>query len=219
MSSRLSVGARAWPRRPRVSAILGATVLAVWVSGHAVLAYATLPMEDASPALGRGFTERAIVVYLHVFGASLAPVLGLAQVSSPGRRRWPRAHRWIGYFYLGVCVFLGGVAGLWLAMFAAGGLAARLGFGALGVAWLTTGAMALARICDRDVEGHRAWICRNFALTWGAVMLRVYMGVAQQLLGLSFEQAYPVVAWLAWVPNLIVAEWVVARNQEHRLRP
>jgi Predicted membrane protein (DUF2306) len=54
---------------------------------------------------------------------------------------------------------------------------------------------------------------RNYALTLAAVTLRVYMGVAQEVIGFSFEAAYPVVAWLAWVPNLVVAEWVVVQRR------
>ena len=48
---------------------------------------------------------------------------------------------------------------------------------------------------------------RSYALTLGAVTLRVYLPLFL-MLGLPFEQAYPAVAWLAWVPNLIIAEWV-----------
>ena len=50
---------------------------------------------------------------------------------------------------------------------------------------------------------------RNFALTFAAVTLRAYLGLSQAVFGLSFEAFYPVVAWLCWVPNLIVAEWLV----------
>ena len=28
-----------------------------------------------------------------------------------------------------------------------------------------------------------------------------------QIAGLSFEEAYPAIAWLCWVPNLLIAEW------------
>ena len=53
---------------------------------------------------------------------------------------------------------------------------------------------------------------RNFALTFAAVTLRLYLP-ASMVAGLAFERAYPVIAWLCWVPNLIVAEllWNRAR--------
>jgi hypothetical protein len=86
------------------------------------------------------------------------------------------------------------------------------------MSWLATGGIALARIRGGDVVGHREWMWRNYALTWGAVMLRLYMGVSQGLLGLTFDQAYPIVAWLAWIPNLAVAEWLVVRKRWERER-
>ena len=63
-----------------------------------------------------------------------------------------------------------------------------------------------------DVAGHREWMWRNYALTWGAVMLRLQMAL---LIGCGFTaaEAYPLVAWFAWVPNLAVAEWLVRRHR------
>lgn len=46
---------------------------------------------------------------------------------------------------------------------------------------------------------------RNVALTFAAVTLRLYLGPLMAL-GVPFELAYPAVAWLCWVPNLVVAE-------------
>lgn len=190
-----------------------AVALAVWVGVYAIVAYSLLPLGGASPVLARSFQAHEVAVYLHVFGASLAPVLGMAQFSTRLRARWPAVHRWTGRFYLGVCVLVGGAAGAWLAVFAQGGAAAQAGFLCLALAWLATGAVGLARACDGDIAGHQEWMWRNYALTWGAVMLRVYMGVAQAIPGVTFDRAYPVVAWLAWVPNAMVVEWYLARRR------
>jgi len=51
------------------------------------------------------------------------------------------------------------------------------------------------------------WMIRSYALTLGAVTLRIYIPLFL-MQGVPFEQAYPAIAWLAWVPNLIIAEWV-----------
>ena len=47
---------------------------------------------------------------------------------------------------------------------------------------------------------------RNFALSLAAVTLRLYLP-ASAVAGVPFEDFYPAVAWLCWVPNLILAEW------------
>jgi hypothetical protein len=50
---------------------------------------------------------------------------------------------------------------------------------------------------------------RSYALTLAAMMLRLYVPSAV-VAGIPFESAYPLISWLCWVPNLIVAEWYVA---------
>ena len=52
---------------------------------------------------------------------------------------------------------------------------------------------------------------RSFALTYAAVMLRIYLPLAM-IVGLDFAQAYPAIAWLCWVPNLAVAQLLIARS-------
>ena len=51
---------------------------------------------------------------------------------------------------------------------------------------------------------------RNFSLTFAAVTLRLYLP-STVVLGIAFENAYPFVAWLCWVPNLVVAEFLFKR--------
>lgn len=52
---------------------------------------------------------------------------------------------------------------------------------------------------------------RNFALTFAAVTLRLWLP-ASVVSGVPFELAYAIVAWLCWVPNLAVAEWMLDRG-------
>jgi len=81
----------------------------------------------------------------------------------------------------------------------------RLGFACLALGWLYTGLRAYLAIRAHDIVSHRRWMVRNFALTFGAVTLRLWLP-ASMAFGIAFELAYPVIAWLCWVPNLLVAE-------------
>ena len=71
-----------------------------------------------------------------------------------------------------------------MAPFNSAGLVGFFGFGTLAVLWLATGWLAYRAIRRRDVASHRAWMMRNFALTYAAVTLRLWLGVliAVQLL-------------------------------------
>lgn len=108
-------------------------------------------------------------------------------------------------------VGLGGVSGLVLSLHAFGGPVSRAGFAMLALLWLASGIVALQRILLGDVAGHRRWMMRNFALACAAVTLRIYLPTFVAG-GLALEVAYPRVAWLCWVPNLVVAEWLLRRD-------
>ena len=189
--------------------------LSVGVAAYAVAAYALLPLGTVlHPDIRDSFaTHRVALVYLHVFGAALALLVGPWQFHTALRTRRPRLHRWAGRVYLAAGVGIGGLSGLALAFNAYGGLASRTGFGLLAGLWLATGVMALAAILRGDVAAHRRWMVRNFALTLAAVALRLYLPAAI-VGGLTLAVAYPVVAWLCWVPNLVAAELLLRRGRE-----
>ena len=183
--------------------------LCIAVALYAAFAYGFLPLGAAvHPDMREGFTAQPVGVYLHVFGALFALALGPFQFLPRLRARHLNLHRWMGRMYLGVGVLVGGLAGLYLAQFAHGGLPAKLGFGALAVAWLATGERAFHYAHHGDVARHRRWMIRNYALAFAAVMLRLYLPLAV-VSGVDFALAYAVIAWACWVPNLLFAEWLL----------
>jgi uncharacterized membrane protein len=188
-------------------------LLSIAVAAYAILTYTLLPFGTTiDPEMRAGFAAHAEAVYLHAVAASVALLLGPLQLSAKLRTTRPAVHRWTGRAYLGVGVLVGGSSGLYLAQYAYGGLAARLGFGTLAIAWLYTGLRGFLAIRAGAVAEHRRWMLRNFALTFAAVMLRLYLPAAVGA-GAEFEQAYAAIAWLCWIPNLAVAEWVAGRTR------
>lgn len=181
--------------------------LSLGVAAYAVIAYGLFPLESViDSTVGASFPAHKGALYSHVFGAAVALCLGGFQFSTHLRAKRPQLHRWMGRLYLGLGVLVGGTAGLIMATRAFGGLPARLGFGALAVMWLYTGTRAYIAIRGGNMLAHRCWMVRNFSLTFAAVTLRLYLP-ASAVIGVPFDVAYPVIAWMAWVPNLIVAEW------------
>jgi hypothetical protein len=68
------------------------------------------------------------------------------------------------------------------------------------------------------IADHRDWMLRSYALTLAAVTLRLYLP-ASQIAGISFLIAYPAIAWLCWVPNLLVAEWMTRTRHARTMLP
>ena len=75
-----------------------------------------------------------------------------------------------------------------------------------------TGAVALLRARQRRFHAHRAWMMRNYSLTFAAATVRL---AALPFLILTRD---PVVAitctFWSWVLNLALAEWLM-RRQNH----
>lgn len=191
-------------------------VLAFGVAAYAVAVYAFRPLGAfVLPEMRAAYEAHAPVIYAHVFAAAVALLLGPLQLSTWLRNRHTALHRWSGRVYLGIGVLVGGSAAFYMAWFAFGGAIARLGFACLAVAWLYSGLRAYLAIRRGDVAAHRRWMIRNFALTFAAVMLRIYMPTAVTF-GSTFEAAYPAVAWLCWLPNLVFVELAFNRQRGSR---
>jgi hypothetical protein len=148
-----------------------------------------------------------LAFYAHVVLAPLALALVPFQLWQGLRNRRPVLHRSIGRAY-GIAVLLSGAGGLWMAINTQAGSVAAWGFGLLAIAWLGTTGWGIALAMRGDWIAHRRWMIRSIALTLSAVTLRIYLGMTFGF-ELEFDTAYPVIAWLCWVPNLIVAELVL----------
>jgi uncharacterized membrane protein len=153
-------------------------------------------------------------IFLHIGGGVIALAVGSFQFSRLLRARYLNLHRWMGRIYL-VAVATGGVAGFRMALESFGGMATHFGFGLLAIVWLITTAMAYRRILQRDIQSHREWMIRSFALTFAAVTLRIWLPLFPGVLKLDFTQSYQAISWLCWVPNILIAETLVSRSRKH----
>jgi uncharacterized membrane protein len=140
-----------------------------------------------------------------------ALLVGPWQFSEKLRARALNLHRWLGRFYL-LEVALGSLAGFRMALVSEEGLPTHLGFGALAVLWFFTGLQAYVEIRRGNVRAHRQWMIRNFALSLAAVTLRIYIALILAGFHWSFRTTYVTVSWLCWIPNLLIAEWLVRRS-------
>jgi uncharacterized membrane protein len=157
------------------------------------------------PEFWARFDTQPLLSGMHVLGAGLALLIGGFQFSGRIRQKFINLHRWLGRTYLSAAL-VGGIGGFAIALNADGGLVAKFGFAMLAVVWLYSSGQAYTAIRAKDIATHREWMMRSFALAFAAVTLRIYLGVLQAL-GFSFSEAYPVTAWLSWVPNLLLVEW------------
>jgi len=55
-----------------------------------------------------------------------------------------------------------------------------------------------------NINKHQRFMLYSYAVCFSAVTLRIWLPLLTMSLG-GFIEAYRIVAWLSWVPNLIVA--------------
>jgi uncharacterized membrane protein len=158
-----------------------------------------------------------LAVRIHIATASAALVLLAWQLWPGMRSRRPRLHRWTGRAYV-VAAVAGGASGVAAAVGTSSGPVAAAGFACLGVLWTGSTAAAYLAARRRAFASHQRWAIRSFALAFAAVTLRLYLPVAA-LAGIEFHTAYVAIAWLSWVPNLLLAERALRRPATHRRTP
>ncbi len=153
-----------------------------------------------------------IAFYQHILLGAVAMLTGWIQFNRNWRNKNLKLHRNLGKVYL-VAVLLSGLAGFYLALHATAGLIASLGFIGLAIGWLYTTVRAYRSIRKGNTDAHEQWMVRSYAFTFAAVTLRFWLPGLQLGLGLDFFTTYKIVAWLCWVPNALLAEWLIARKR------
>ena len=190
------------------------TIFAIFI-GLYPLRFIGLPYEDGllgdkPPALiANNFYLTAF--YMHIFLGGLALLVGFSQFFKKLRRKRLGLHKTLGKIYV-IAVLLSGTSGLAIAYFASGGWIPAIGFSALAILWLYTTANAYISIRTGQIDTHQKWMIRSYALCFAAVTLRIYLPIFIAFLGMEFYSAYKIIAWLCWVPNLLVAEFLIIRR-------
>ena len=208
-------------RKPSLGKQIGWVVLLLMAVYPVLLStgYLTLKPEDILFIEQKAvYLAHHALLMIHIVASMLAILIGPFQFLPKLRKgRLLKFHRWLGRAYL-LSVLFGGLGGLYMAQFGYGGLITELGFATLAILWLYSGAMAYKQIRNKQIEAHHQWMIRNFALTLAGTMLRVWMPISVAGIGIEFIMAYRAIAWMCWVPNLLIAEWIIRRSRSSQPR-
>ncbi|HEY9045399.1 MAG TPA: DUF2306 domain-containing protein [Ohtaekwangia sp.] len=150
--------------------------------------------------------------YSHVLVGGIILVIGFFQLHPSSIRRFKRLHRFFGYIYVMGILFFAAPGGIVMSLFVDRGPLVLMSFLLQGTLWFWFTALAFDRIRKGDLAAHRAWMWRSYALTFAAITLRVYIFFTSYRYNLSEPGAYATLAWLSWVPNLLVAEIYIRKT-------
>jgi uncharacterized membrane protein len=188
--------------------VILSTLIALYGMAYVVLGERMFP-----PDLAESFRSRPWAIYAHAFFAAIALFLGPLQFHRGLLLKQRTLHRTLGKVYIISAIVGAGFAGGFLSLHSFGGWSTHLGFGLLSLLTAVTTFVAYLRIRERRVVLHREWMIRSYSLIFAAVTLRLWLPVLAIVFQGQFSPAYVVVAWLSWVPNLLLAELFIARSR------
>jgi hypothetical protein len=137
----------------------------------------------------------------HMLVAPIALLLGPFQFFPKLRAKYPKAHQWSGRIYVAACV-IAGIAGLATSPYASGGPVAGLGFGILAVLWVGTTLGVWRAAVQRRFCLHRLLMRYSYAMTFGAVTLRLQIPLGFALGYTSYSAMSVWLAYTSWIPNV-----------------
>lgn len=147
--------------------------------------------------------------YLHISSSLLVLLFGWLQFVKVIIEKTPKFHRLLGKIYLLLVLILCAPSGLIMGIYANGGLWSKLSFVIISVLWWSFTFAAYLQIRKGNIEKHIHYMVRSYALTLSALTLRLYVLVLPHYFILPAKEMYTLVAWLSWIPNLILAEIII----------
>ncbi|MBZ4188003.1 DUF2306 domain-containing protein [Niabella beijingensis] len=149
------------------------------------------------------------VFYTHVYTSMFCLVAGFTQFSRYLLREHRSVHRITGYVYVLVVLFFSAPTGFIMGIHANGGGLAIFFFITLSVLWWAFTLRAVMAARQQQFREHRFMMIRSYALTLSAITLRLWKWILVQFFHPSPMDVYVIVAGLGWIPNWLVAEYII----------
>ncbi|NOT94243.1 DUF2306 domain-containing protein [Ferruginibacter sp.] len=147
--------------------------------------------------------------YIHVILGGIALLIGWVGFVDKIRNKYLNFHKISGRIYVG-CFLITALTSILVSYHSMGGVVSQLGFMSVGAIAVFTTWKGYTAIVNKKIGEHQAWMRYSYACCLASVTLRLW----SPLLGVIVEDGllvYRIVAWLAWVPNLIVVYFINKR--------
>lgn len=152
------------------------------------------------------------IFYVHVYSAIFVLLAGYTQFSMAILKKYKSLHHFTGKLYAIVVLFFAAPSGIFMGCYANGAWHSKVSFVVLGIIWWLFTGKAMQAIWQRQYIIHEKMMVRSFALALSAITLRAW----KVMIVYSFDTApmdtYQIIAWLGWIPNLLIAEYYLHRK-------
>lgn len=150
-----------------------------------------------------------VAFYIHITSSVLAILGGIFQFFPKILRGYPKMHIFVGKIYVASILLLAAPSGLILAVFANGGLPAKVGFALQCLVWWGLTYAAWQAIMEKNWEKHAELMIRSYAVTLAAMSLRTESYALVYFWETKPMETYLTVTWLSWVGNFFIAELLI----------
>ena len=151
-----------------------------------------------------------LFLYTHIISGGISILIGWIQFSKKMQQKYVNLHRNIGKIYV-VSALICSLSGIYVGFFATGGFIAAAGFITVACIYFYTTLQGFLSIKKGQIIQHQNFMTYSYAVCLSAVSLRLATPTAY-LLGLDYISSYQVIAWMAWIPNLMIAYWINKNN-------
>jgi len=146
--------------------------------------------------------------YCHIIGSSVILFIGFFQFSKKVYNNRP-LHKTLGKIYVFGVLFFAAPGAYVMTLFVNRGPGVFTSFLLQNTLWVVFTLAAWLLVLKGRINPHIKMMRRSYALAFGAVTLRLYIFLFTVLgSGVGFAHNYLIIAFLSWVPNLLVAEWL-----------
>ena len=184
-------------------------LLSIEIAVVSILKYFTSLVPPPEPVIANRFADPWLAI--HVISGTVALLIAPFQFVARIRSKWPVLHRTTGWIYVGACA-VAAPSGLILSIGTTAGPVAAWGFGIGAVLYAVFTWLGVRAAIGRRFDEHREWMLRSYALLANAITLRLMLPAAG-FMGIGFFTAYPIIAWLGWVTNLLLVEYAIRRKR------
>lgn len=156
-------------------------------------------------------SEYLMIFYTHVYSSIFVLLAGfIALFFKLKKSNW---HRYSGRIYVIFTLLFSSLSGVYMGFFANGGFVGKLSFVILGILWFYTTYKAYQEIRNGNIVKHQHWMWRSYALCFSAVTLRLWKVILVYLFHPNPMDVYQIIAWLGWVPNLILVQYLIKKQK------
>lgn len=191
-----------------VTAVTLRSLLLLWPDRFAV---------ENSPAasLNAGFARHEALTFLHILPGALFLVLAPLQFMPRIRERHLQFHRWNGRVLVVDGLIIGVTALIMSFRMNIGGPNETAATTLFAIVFLISLMKAFWHIRKKEVDRHREWMIRTFAVAFGVAVTRPIVGAFFAFRRLSPHEFFGIAFWLGFTSTVLVAEFWIDHTRQH----